>query len=188
MAKIRRIPRCYNCGVILQGDDPKKKGYIPNAFLENDAAIKDRVLYCDSCYDAMKDINSGELNQNIDEQSLAILDDARASDSLIVWVVDAFTFNGTLKKSVIEKIKGLRVAVLVSKKDLLPPNIKDSRLEEFVRINFNDYGIDPVYIKVLDINFLHSDFLGTCILFNKILGSKFFHIEALFNKFRSERI
>lgn len=165
MAKIRRVARCYNCGVVLQDENPKKKGYIPRSFLENNPVVKDRVIYCDSCYESMKDINSGELNQNIDEQSLTILEDARASDSLIVWVVDAFNFNGTLKKSVIEKIRGLRVAVLVTKKDLLPTNVKDSKIEEFVRINFNDNGIDPVYIKVLNIENLqiYEEILNDCL-------------------------
>ena len=165
MAKIRRVARCYNCGVILQDEDPNKKGYAPDFLLEDETVVRDRILYCQNCYEMMKDINSGDLNQNIDEQSLSILDDAKASDSLIVWVVDAFTFNGTLKKSVIEKIKGLRVAVLITKKDLLPPNVTNERLEEFVRINFNDQGINPAYIKALDINDLsvYEQILNDCL-------------------------
>lgn len=148
MAKVRRVIRCYHCGVILQSDDPKKKGYIPADLLE-EKRIKEQVLYCQNCFDTMKDINNGELNQNVDDQILKILDDAKASDALIVYVIDLFSFNGTFKKAIIEKIKKLPIYVLATKRDLFPKNIKDEVFQSFIEDRFKEVGITPKSIRLV---------------------------------------
>lgn len=148
MAKVRRVIRCYHCGVILQSDDPKKKGYIPADLLE-EKRIKEQVLYCQNCFDTMKDINNGELNQNVDDQILKILDDAKASDALIVYVIDLFSFNGTFKKAIIEKIKKLPIYVLATKRDLFPKNIKNEVFQSFIEDRFKEVGITPKSIRLV---------------------------------------
>lgn len=148
MAKVKRVIRCYHCGTILQSDDQKKKGYIPKELLE-EKRIKEQVLYCQSCFDTMKDINNGELNQNVDDQILKILDDAKASDAIIVYVIDLFSFNGTFKKPIIQKIKKLPIYVLATKRDLFPKNIKDETFKEFIKERFNEVGIEPKNIRLV---------------------------------------
>ena len=149
MAKVRRVIRCYHCGAILQCDDEKKKGFIPRELLEDPKKIKEQVLYCQNCFETMKDINNGELNQNVDDQILKILEDARASDALIVYVVDLFSFNGTFKKAIIEKIKKLPIVVLATKRDLFPKTIKDEVFKHYIGERFNEVGIIPMSIRLV---------------------------------------
>ena len=165
MAKVKRVARCFHCGAILQDTDPNMKGYCPEELLTNQSRVEDSVLYCQTCFDMFKDINSGELNHNIDEDIMHILDDAVATDAMVVWVVDTFTFNGTLKKSVVSKIKNLRVAVIATKKDLLAKYTTEKHLEKYVRYCFLEAGIDPVYVKAVGgkEEKQYAEILDTCI-------------------------
>ena len=151
MAKIRRVIRCYHCGAILQSDDPKRRGYIPKTLLNDPKVIKEQIIYCENCFETVKEINNGQLNQNVDDQILKILDDARASDASIVYVLDLFSFNGTFKKAIVEKIKKLPVTVVATKRDLFPKTIKNEVFEEFIRQRFNEVGIKPAAIKIVSL-------------------------------------
>ena len=64
----------------------------------------------------MKAFNNSELDQEVDQEVLKILDDAVATDAYIVWVVDLFSFNGTLNKEIASKVKKLKVTVLGTKR------------------------------------------------------------------------
>ncbi len=148
MGKIRRVMRCYNCGAVLQSSKPKEKGYIQKDLLDN-YNDGQQVLYCQKCFDFMKVINTGALEQNIDKATTKILDDAVATDAYIIWVVDLFTFNGTLNPDVVKKVKKLQVGVIGTHRDLFSNLIKDETLERFLRERFTECGIKPESITVL---------------------------------------
>ena len=123
MGKSRRVLRCYHCGAILQCENPEEKGYIVPESLNRATPIQ--IMYCDKCFDSMKEFNNSELNQDVDKDVLKILDDAYATDAYIVWVVDLFSFNGTLNSEIAAKVKKLNVSVCGTKRDLFPQNVKD---------------------------------------------------------------
>lgn len=148
MGKIRRVMRCYNCGAVLQSSKSKEKGYIQKDLLDN-YNDGQQVLYCQKCFDFMKVINTGALEQNIDKATTKILDDAVATDAYIIWVVDLFTFNGTLNPDVVKKVKKLQVGVIGTHRDLFSNLIKDETLERFLRERFTECGIKPESITVL---------------------------------------
>ena len=168
MAKIRRVIRCYHCGAILQSEDENRKDYIPSSLLDDPLRANDHVLYCQSCFDAMKDINNGQLNQNVDNEILKMLDDARASDAMIVYVIDIFSFNGTFKKSIVEKIRNNKIAVLVTKADLLK-GVKKEALEKYVRERFEEVGLKIVYLSIIDSKNeqIYKDVLNDCLISRK---------------------
>ena len=147
MGKIRRVLRCYHCGAILQCDDPKEKGYIIPESLNRATPIQ--IIYCDKCFETMKAFNNSELDQNVDREVLKILDDAYATDAYIIWVVDLFSFNGTLNKEIADKIKKLKVTVIGSKRDLLPKSVKDESLIAFLTERFQAYGVKPSSVRLL---------------------------------------
>ncbi len=148
MGKVSRVLRCYNCGAVLQTKKPKEKGFVPLDLIEeydND----NRVLYCQKCFEDMKSINTGALEQNIDKATAKILDDAVATDAFIVYVVDLFAFNGTLNPDIISKIKKLKVAVIGTHRDLFSVLIKDETLTRFVTERFEEVGIKPESVTIL---------------------------------------
>ena len=161
MAHARRVIRCHSCGAILQSDNRKLPGFISKSVVESGAP---KIPYCNSCYEKMLTLNTGSLNQEVDKEILKILKDAVATDALIIWVVDLFSFNGTLNPDVVKKIKKLNVVVLGTKKDLFPSIASDESLKRFLDERFSELGINPVLIELVG-NESNFDAVG---LFNKI--------------------
>ena len=147
MGKIKRVLRCYHCGAILQCDNPDEKGYIVPESLNRATPIQ--IIYCDKCFETMKAFNNSELDQNVDQEVLKILDDAYATDAYIIWVVDLFSFNGTLNKEIADKIKKLSVSVIGTKRDLFPKGVKNESLIAYLTERFQAYGIKPNTVRLL---------------------------------------
>ena len=147
MGKIKRVLRCYHCGAILQCDNPNETGYIIPESLNRATPIQ--IIYCDKCFETMKAFNNSELDQNVDHEVLKILDDAYATDAYIIWVVDLFSFNGTLNKEITDKIKKLSVTVVGTKRDLFPKSVKDESLIAYLTERFQAYGVKPNTVRLL---------------------------------------
>ncbi len=146
MANARRVIRCQSCGAILQTESKSKPGFISRAIIENGVP---KIPYCNSCYEKMLVLNSSSLQHETDKDILKILKDAIATDSLIVWMVDLVTFNGTLNPDVVKKVKKLDVVVVGSKRDLMPSFATDEMLIRFLDERFSDVGINPVSIDLI---------------------------------------
>ena len=147
MGKVKRVLRCYHCGAILQCDNPDEKGYIIPESLNRATPIQ--IIYCDKCFETMKAFNNSELDQEVDQEVLKILDDAVATDAYIIWVVDLFSFNGTLNKEIAGKVKKLNVSVVGSKRDLFPSSVKDESLIAYLNERFGEYGIKPASVRLI---------------------------------------
>ena len=150
MGKIKRVLRCYNCGAVLQSKSEDESGFVNARFLESNR--DDLVIYCQKCFDKMKVINSGALEQSIDDETIKILDDAKASDAIIVWVLDLFTFNGSFPPELIKKIKKLEVSVIATKRDLFSRSINDETFIRFINERFEEVGIKPATVTLLGTN------------------------------------
>ena len=147
MGKQSRVLRCYHCGAILQCENENEKGYIIPESLHRATPIQ--IIYCDRCFETMKAFNNSELEQKVDQEVLKILDDAFATDALIIWVVDLFSFNGALNSEIAKKVKKLNVIVVGNKRDLFPANVKEESLVEYLNATFNAYGIKPKSVRLL---------------------------------------
>ena len=117
MGKCQRVLRCYHCGSVLQTKDPKQKGYISVESVGGDLTTN-RILYCDRCFDVIRSFNNSALDLQIDQDILRILDDAIATDALVILVIDLFAFNGALNPEIAKKVKKLKVVVVGNKVDL----------------------------------------------------------------------
>ena len=146
MANARRVIRCQSCGAILQADSKKEPGFISKAVLENGVP---KIPYCNSCYEKMLSLNSSALDHETDKDILKILKDAVATDSLIVWMVDLFNFNGTLNPDVVKRVKKLNIVVIGSKRDLMPSLATDEMLIRYLDERFSEVGINPIAIKLI---------------------------------------
>ena len=147
MGRSRRVLRCYHCGAILQCEKPEEKGYIVPESLNRATPIQ--IIYCDKCFETMKAFNNSELNQDVDQGVLKILNDAYATDAYIIWVVDLFSFNGTLNSEIANKVKKLNLTVIGTKRDLFPSSVKDESLVAYINERFGEYGIKPKTVRLI---------------------------------------
>lgn len=139
MSEITRVLRCNSCGIVLQSNDINHPGFIPGELFDDK---RDRVLYCTDCYRDLQ-VNISKNSETIDEDILRVLDDAVASDALICFVVDLFSFNGSINQTLANKIKNNNVLVIGNKRDLFSSNIKDETFSNYLKERFSAVGIIP---------------------------------------------
>jgi len=133
--------RCFGCGVELQNDNPSLTGYTPK-LIGHDGAV-----LCQRCYRLQ------HYGENNDEGLLKpdfqkILAKAIKKKNLLVYVIDAFNFEGSIIKDAHPYLKNNPVAVIVNKRDILPKSCNDEKIRKFVIDQMNNYGIKPVDVMV----------------------------------------
>ena len=128
MAELNKLQRCYHCGALLQTEDPSKEGYISPDIIEK---YPEGLLLCNNCYKTEKFSNNPQ-EATFDEDYTTILKEIHAKKSLVVYVVDLFSFEGSFINKIIELLDGVDVLVVANKRDLLPPDVNDDELKEYV--------------------------------------------------------
>ncbi|MCR5490519.1 MAG: hypothetical protein K6F32_00110, partial [Bacilli bacterium] len=88
-----------------------------------------------SCYEKQH-FNYAPTVPEVSKDQLAMLVDAQASDALIVYVVDIFSFESSFSPEVIRLIENLSILVIANKRDLLPKSASDAKLREYVAHRF----------------------------------------------------
>ena len=119
---------CSGCGIKLQNSDKSKLGYTPNL----DSGICERCFRL-SNYGEYKKVN---LN-NYDFMS--IINDI-PKDSLIVYTVDILSMN----LNIINNFD--KVLVVVTKGDIIPRNVKNSKIINYIKDRYNNV-IDVLVIS-----------------------------------------
>jgi len=149
MSKLNFVRRCHNCGAILQDERPEDVGYVLPETLANTSA---RVLFCNKCFDESR-YNFAPRTPKVSPDFLTMLADAEASDALIVYVVDLFSFENSFIPEVNSLVEGLPLIVVANKRDLLPEEVPDEDLREYVAHRFRVAGLsltrDDVYLASL---------------------------------------
>lgn len=118
-----RISRCSSCGTILQDEEKNEVGYISPSRIEKHI----EELTCDRCYN-LRHYNAS--TNEFDADYKKILANAVKTNSLIVYVIDLFSFEPSLIPNISQYL-GDNVLVILNKRDVLP-SFKDGNtiLEE----------------------------------------------------------
>jgi len=140
MSKLNVIRKCYSCGAILQSNDPKKAGFVKQELLDNNSSI----MFCSKCYEKEKNIEPNKIE--VSDALKLILADAHATDALIVYVLDLFSFEAAFSQEITSRLVGRNVLVVATKRDLLPKYVDDNILKEDVA-----HRLRMEMIKVKDI-------------------------------------
>ena len=150
MSQFNVVRRCYGCGAVLQSEDPKAKGYLGHEVLENGPL--GAPLFCEECWKTTR-YNSAPSGAKASDDFLSMLRDARASDALIVYVVNLFSFECSFIPEVNEILGESKILVIANKRDLLPKKADDGWLRSYVAGHFRksklNVGKDDVYLLSL---------------------------------------
>ena len=147
MAKLNIIRRCYSCGVVLQSKDPQKDGYVENEFLQD---LSKGVLFCSKCFRSEK-YNLAPREASLDHEFFTLIADAQATDALIVYVINLFSFEAGFIRALNHWLSGLDILVLANKRDILPDDIDDEQLKEYVA-----HRLRVEKLKVLDVKLVSA--------------------------------
>lgn len=110
---------CYGCGCKLQNTDKEKIGYTP----------KEDSNYCQRCFRLM---HYGIDSENMPFKTVDnILDSVNKDNKFVCFLTDLFNINSKIIDSY-HRIKNNKV-LLISKSDLIPKNIKLSKIKNFLK-------------------------------------------------------
>lgn len=113
--------KCLGCGVLLQSSDELALGYTP----------KQDAEFCQRCF---KLSNYGKLTidakNSIDAST--VLKQLEKIKGVIVWVVDIFDFQASMKLPINRYLKDRTIIMALTKRDLLPVSLSNEKLSTFV--------------------------------------------------------
>lgn len=159
MSQISQIRRCYNCGAVLQSEDPSKEGYIKKEILENGSQ---NFLFCDHCFELERfSPKTGE--PAVGPELLEIVEDAKRRDALLVYVINLFSFEASFSTKINEIIKGMNILVVANKFDLLPSGTDEDETREYVAHRFRASGVEVEKDNIVLANAFDDDTARTII-------------------------
>lgn len=128
MEKIKEIKRCYNCGEILQHEDPHAPGYTKQEFI--DEATKS-FYFCDECY-AKEKYQKHDSEPYVDPDFFTILEDCRKRNGVVLYFLDLISFETSFSKRVSKALEGMDVIFVATKYDLLPKGEDKEALKQYI--------------------------------------------------------
>ncbi|MDD2433941.1 MAG: ribosome biogenesis GTPase YqeH [Bacilli bacterium] len=124
---------CSGCGAVLQSLDPDKQGYIPsNVELHREEPL------CQRCF-KLRHYNENSISINNEEFLKTI--DIPTKDNIILYVMDAFNFHGSLIKDINKMAKDSKLIILVNKIDVLPKSLNENKFRRHIISELNEAGI-----------------------------------------------
>ena len=128
--------KCLGCGALFQTEDPKKAGFIEK---EN----YDKAVICKRCF-RIKNYGDYEvINKDIKDYE-KIFDEISKRRDLILFLCDIFTLDESL--NYINKLNG-KVILVITKKDLLPKSVKEYKLINYIKKNYNLNIADIIFVS-----------------------------------------
>ena len=137
MSQISQIRKCYNCGAVLQCEDPNKPGYVKKEVLENGAQ---NFLFCDKCFEIER-FHPKTSEPNVSDEFLEIVKDAKKREALLVYVINLFSFEASFSQKINEIIKGMNILIVANKFDLMPKGTDEDETREYVAHRFRAEGV-----------------------------------------------
>ena len=160
---------CVGCGIILQTDDSQKEGYVDN--LDKDL--------CERCF-KIKHYNEYKVTTLNNSDYERILKEI-PKDSLVVYLTSALNINFDYVSNF------SNVIIVLTKRDLLPKSVKDSKLKDYILSkvpnvkdvlvisSIKNYNLDELKNMILkynhnkDVYFVGMTNSGKSTLINKII-------------------
>lgn len=130
------IKKCVGCGAVFQTKDEKKEGYVtPDAF--------DKADVCRRCF-RLKNYGDYELvNKDFYDYKI-IFDNLKKKNSLILFLCDVLSLDESLEE--LNDFNG-KVILVITKKDLLPKSVKESKLSKYIDENYDLKIIQKIFVS-----------------------------------------
>lgn len=134
--ELKKIKKCYGCGVILQSDNENEVGWVPAKLLANDD-----TFLCQHCFKTHH-YGADKLKEPIVSLDfMALIRDIKKKKALVVYVVDVFNFESSFNHDINTALTGLDMILVANKVDLLPKKTNQKKLKEYVARKMSNEGL-----------------------------------------------
>ncbi len=125
--ELKKVKKCYGCGVVLQSDAENEIGYVPAHHLE-----RDDIFLCQRCFKTHH-YSADKLQEPIVSLDfMEIINDIKRKKALVVYVVDVFNFESSFNHEINHALAGLDIILVANKFDLLPKKTNEAKIKEYV--------------------------------------------------------
>lgn len=129
------IKKCIGCGALFQINDPNKEGFIDKENL-------DKAVICKRCF-RIKNYGDYQIINKDKKNYEEIFDAIKKEKDLVLFLCDILTLDDSLMK--LNDFKG-PVILVITKKDLLPKSVKEYKLLEYIKNNYNVNVKDIIFV------------------------------------------
>ena len=136
------IIKCIGCGAPLQSESKERPGYVPQKNLEREDVI------CQRCF-RLKNYNEIQDVGMESEDFLTMLETLAEEQGLVVNVVDIFDFEGSFIPGLKDIVGDKKVILAANKIDLLPKQINQRRVKEWLKKAARKYGLEADDVVLL---------------------------------------
>lgn len=145
------IKKCSGCGAAFQSSDPERAGYVT-------AASFDEAVICRRCF-RIKNYGEYQIINKDDESYKIIFDDIKSKNNLVLYVCDILNIDESLNN--LTGFKG-SVIMVITKKDLLPKSVKERKLVDYIKDNYDVNVLSVIFVSAVK-NY-HLDMLRDAII------------------------
>jgi len=127
---------CKGCGALIQNENDKLPGYVSDDLL-NSKNISEIV--CQRCF-RIRNYSEVFPYSVSNSDYLPVIEKIKSEDALIVKIVDIFDFSGSFVPAIKELTGNEDVILVGNKMDLLPKNVKPSRIMDWLQLMLKAQG------------------------------------------------
>ena len=127
--------KCLGCGSVFQSKDPNLEGYILNG-------NKETSELCMRCF-RIKNYGDYKIINKNKESYKRIFDEIKHKENLVLFLCDILNLDDSIKE--INDFKG-DVILVITKKDLLPKSVKEHKLCDYLKNNYNLNVIKIIFV------------------------------------------
>lgn len=128
--------KCLGCGAVFQSLNPEAPGFIEKKVQEN-------TLVCKRCFRIKNYGDYQVINKDINDYQV-IFDEIKKKNDLVLFLCDIFTLDESL--NYINKFNG-KVVLVITKKDLLPKSVKEYKLLNYIKENYDINHKDVIFVS-----------------------------------------
>lgn len=128
--------KCLGCGAVFQSLNPEAPGFIEEKVQEN-------ALVCKRCFRIKNYGDYQVINKDINDYQV-IFDEIKKKNDLVLFLCDIFTLDESL--NYINKFNG-KVVLVITKKDLLPKSVKEYKLLNYIKENYDINHKDVIFVS-----------------------------------------
>ena len=118
--------KCLGCGSLFQMKNPNKPGYVNEEFY-------DKSIICQRCF-KIKNYGDYQIIDNDNTKYAEIFDEIKKKKDLVLYLCDILSLDKSIEK--INEFTG-PVILVITKKDLLPKSVKENKLLNYIKTNYN---------------------------------------------------